>query len=170
MKIGIISDSHYKIEYLKECIELLKDEGCNYLIHSGDICTLEALEALKNSSLKYMAVFGNNDNNLLEYSLNYNIKKEPYYFKIEDTTFKLMHLPNYLVPDSNIIIFGHTHKFYCEYINKTLFLNSGEVCARNEPIISCAKLQINSNEYIITHYFRKTDDKKFKKEEFKYEQ
>ena len=155
MKIGILSDSHHKNEYL---------------IHAGDICSLEGLNILKDSNLKYIAVFGNNDRNLFEYSSNFNIKTEPYYFKIKDISFKLMHIPNYLVPDSNIVIFGHTHKFHCEYINKTLFLNSGEVCAREKPIIECAKLEINTNQYIITHYFKNTNENNFMKEEFKYEQ
>ena len=81
-----------------------------------------------------------------------------------------MHLPNYLVPDTNIIIFGHSHMFHCEYINKTLFLNPGEVCAREKPLIECAKLEINTNEYIITHYFKNTNENNFMKEEFRYEQ
>ena len=81
-----------------------------------------------------------------------------------------MHLPFYLHPDTDIIIFGHTHKFDCEYKNKKLFINPGEVCAREKPIISCAKLEINTNEYIITHYFKNTNENNFMKEEFRYEQ
>ena len=118
----------------------------------------------------YIAVFGNNDRDLFQFSEDYNIKKEPYYFKIEDKSFKLMHLPFHLHPDTDIIIFGHTHKFDCEYKNKKLFINPGEVCAREKPIISCAKLEINTNEYIITHYFKNTNENNFMKEEFRYEQ
>ncbi|QKF72314.1 YfcE family phosphodiesterase [Aliarcobacter faecis] len=170
MKIAIVSDSHHKTLYLKECIDFLKEEGCEYLIHAGDICSQEGLEILKNSSLKYIAVFGNNDRNLFEFSDKYNIKAEPYYFKIDNISFKLMHLPLHLSPDTDIIIFGHTHKFHCEYKNKKLYINSGEVCAREKPFIECAKLEINANEYIITHYFKKNNENNFMKEEFKYEQ
>ena len=56
MKIAIVSDSHHKVDYLKTCIEFLKNEGCEYLIHAGDICSLEGLQALKGSNLKYIAV------------------------------------------------------------------------------------------------------------------
>ena len=121
MKIGILSDSHHKNDYLKECIEFLKKENCEYLIHAGDICSKDGLDILKDSNLKYIAVFGNNDRDLFQFSEDYNIKKEPYYFKIEDKSFKLMHLPFHLHPDTDIIIFGHTHKFDCEYKNKKLF-------------------------------------------------
>ena len=170
MKIGVLSDSHHKNEYLKECIEFLKKENCEYLIHAGDICTVDSLEVLKNCGLKYICIFGNNDRDLFQFSQDYNIKKEPYYFKIEDKSFKLMHLPMHLTPDTDIIIFGHTHKFDCEYKNKKLFINPGEICAREKPIISCVKLEINANEYIITRFFRKIDEDNFMKEEIKYEQ
>ena len=170
MIIGILSDSHFKVAYQKEVVELFKNERCEYLIHAGDFCCEENIKNLEDSNLKYISVFGNNDRDLFDLSSEYNIKKEPYYFKIEDKSFKLMHLPFHLHPDTDIIIFGHTHKFDCEYKNKKLFINSGEVCAREKPIISCAKLEINTNEYIITHYFKNTNENNFMKEEFRYEQ
>jgi hypothetical protein len=80
-----------------------------------------------------------------------------------------MHLPYHLTPDSDVIIFGHTHIFECDYKNKTLFLNPGEVCAREKPLIECLQLEINENEYIITRFFKKINDKFFMKEEYKYE-
>ena len=169
MKIGILSDSHLKSGYAKEVIDLLKEKDCEYLIHAGDFCCEKNLQLLKESNLKYIVVFGNNDRDLFDLASKYNIKSEPYYFKIEDLKFKLMHLPYHLTPDSNIVIFGHTHKFHCEYTNKTLFLNPGEVCAREEPIISCMQLEINENEYIITRYFRNINEENFKKEEIIYE-
>lgn len=169
MKIGILSDSHLKSDYAKEVIDLLKEKDCEYLIHAGDFCCEKNLQLLKESNLKYIVVFGNNDRDLFDLASKYDIKSEPYYFKIEDLKFKLMHLPYHLTPDSNIVIFGHTHKFHCEYTNKTLFLNPGEVCAREEPIISCMQLEINENEYIISRYFRNINENNFMKEEFKYE-
>ena len=123
MKIGILSDSHLKSDYTKEVIDFLKEINSEYLVHAGDLCIEKNLELLEKSGLKYIAVFGNNDRNLLQIATKYNIKQEPYYFKIKDISFKLMHLPYHLSPDSDIIIFGHTHIFECEYKNKTLFLN-----------------------------------------------
>ncbi|WP_418184832.1 YfcE family phosphodiesterase [Aliarcobacter vitoriensis] len=169
MRIGILSDSHFKVAYQKEVIELFKNERCEYLIHAGDFCCEENIKNLEDSNLKYISVFGNNDRDLFDLSSEYNIKKEPYYFKIEDISFKLMHLPLHLSPDTDIVIFGHTHQFHCEYVNRRLYLNPGEVCAREKPIISCLKLEINQNEYIITHYYKDVNQKNFMKEEFKYE-
>ena len=169
MKIGILSDSHLKSDYTKEVIDFLKEINSEYLVHAGDLCIEKNLELLEKSGLKYIAVFGNNDRNLLHLASKYNIKQEPYYFKIKDISFKLMHLPYHLSPDSDIIIFGHTHIFECEYKNKTLFLNPGEVCAREKPLIECMQLEIKENEYIIRRYFKKINEKFFMKEEYKYE-
>ena len=93
MKIGILSDSHLKSDYTKEVIDFLKEIKSDYLVHAGDLCVEKNLKLLEESELKYIAVFGNNDRYLLDLTSNYNIKQEPYYFKIKDTTFKLMHLP-----------------------------------------------------------------------------
>jgi hypothetical protein len=169
IKIGILSDSHLKSDYTSDVINFLKAQECEYLIHAGDLCIEKNLQLLEESNLKYIAVFGNNDRGLLSLSSKYNIKQEPYYFKIKDLKFKLMHLPYHLTPDSDIVIFGHTHEFECDYKNKTLFLNPGEVCAREKPVIECVKLEINENEYIITRYYKNINEENFKKEEIIYE-
>ena len=169
MKIGILSDSHLKSDYTLLVTNLLKSIGCEYLIHAGDLCKEENLQILKNSGLKYLAVFGNNDRSLLPLASKYNIKPEPYYFKIKDIKFKLMHLPYYLTPDSDVVIFGHTHIFEKDYKNDTLFINPGDVCAREKPLIECVQLEINENEYIITRFFKKVNEELFQKEEYKYE-
>ena len=53
--------------------------------------------------------------------------------------------------------------------NGTLFLNPGEVCAREKPLIECVLLEINENEYIINYYSRDIHEKYFEKKEIKYE-
>ncbi len=169
MKIGILSDSHMKSGYTQEVINLLKSKDAKYLIHAGDLCTEKNLQLLEESGLIYVSVFGNNDNSLISLANKYRIKQEPYYFKIKDIKFKLMHLPYYMSSDADVVIYGHTHQFSCEYINDTLFLNPGEVCAREKPVIECAFLEINENEYIISYYFKNTNEQFFKKEEYTYE-
>ena len=169
MKIGILSDSHLKGDYTKEVIDFLKEIKSDYLVHAGDLCVEKNLKLLEESELKYIAVFGNNDRYLVDLTSNYNIKQEPYYFKIKDTTFKLMHLPYYLTPDSDVVIFGHTHIFECDYKNNTLYINPGEVCAREKPLIECVQLEIKENEYIISRYFKNINEINFTKEEKKYE-
>ena len=171
MKIGILSDSHQKPLLTQDAITLFKENHCEYLLHAGDFCIEENLESLKESGLPYVSVFGNNDMMLQSVAHNYKIEKEPYYFKIKEYTFKLMHLPYYLTGDTDIVIFGHTHAFEQQFKNDTLFINPGEVCARNKPISECAMLEIKQNQYIITYFTKNltTINPKWEHKEFIYE-
>jgi len=161
MKIGILSDTHTKVARAKETISFLIDEGAEFIIHAGDIVELETLEFLKSCGKRYIAVYGNNDAHLAEYHSQYNLVQEPYYFKLAETRFKLMHLPFYMSSDAEVIIFGHTHQFEVEFKGESLYLNPGEVCARNKPLSECALLDVKNDKFIVNYYTRK------KKEHYK---
>ena len=89
---------------------------------------------------------------IIKYIKNHIILK----YKIQK--YKLMHIPNYLSPDSDIIIYGHTHIFKTEYVNNTLFLNPGEICAREKNLTECVLLEVNKDSYIVEYNFKKPDD------------
>lgn len=169
MKIGVISDTHTKLGKTKKALEMLIDNGAEFIIHAGDIIQVETLDMLKNCGKRYVAVYGNNDAHLASYHNDYNLVQEPYYFKLANTKFKLMHLPFYMNNDADVIISGHTHTFHSEFKKKTLFLNPGEVCARSKPISECAMLNISDKKYKVTHYTRKSGEEKFQKEKYVYE-
>lgn len=154
MKIGLLSDTHTKKGRSQRAIDHLKAQGAEFLIHAGDIVKPEILEQLKQSGLRYIAVYGNNDAALHEYHQKYNLVQEPHYFKLSGTKCKLMHLPFYMSADAEVVIFGHTHVFECDFKNKTLFLNPGETCARDKPFSSCAMLEINDTSFVVIHYSR----------------
>jgi len=169
MKIGIISDTHSKVEMANDAINMLIQNGAEFIVHAGDIGELETLNLLKNCGVRYVAVYGNNDAHLGQYHNKYNLVQEPHYFKLAQTKFKLMHLPYYMSPDSDIVIFGHTHEFEADFKNGTLFLNPGEVCARSKPISECAMLEVSDEMFYLTYYTKAKKDKKFKHKKFSYE-
>lgn len=169
MKIGILSDTHKKEGRSQKLINHLKACGAEFLIHAGDIVKPEILEQLKQSGLRYIAVYGNNDAHLVEYHTKYNLVQEPHYFKLGGAKFKLMHLPFYLNADAEIIIFGHTHVFECDFKHKTLFLNPGESCARDEPFSSGAMLEISDQEFLITHYARALGEETYEEHHYRFE-
>jgi putative phosphoesterase len=118
-----------------------------------------------------VAVYGNNDAHLVQYHNAYNLVQEPNYFKLAGTTFKLMHLPFYMTPDTEIVISGHTHEFHSEFVKGTLFLNPGEICARSKALSECAMLEVLEEKLIVTYYSKKMDKKKekdFKAKSFSY--
>jgi len=162
VKIGVISDTHSKIKKTKKAIDRLLEDGAEFFIHAGDIVETEILDMLEATDKKYIAVYGNNDAHLIEHHDKYNLVQEPYYFKLADTKFKLMHQPFYMNGDTEVVISGHTHFFHAEKKGDTLFLNSGEICARKKPITEFAMLEVTEKDFFVTHYEKAEHEKKFK--------
>ena len=155
MKLGILSDTHAKVGRAKEIVLLFLEHKVDFIVHAGDIGEVETLELLKNSGVRYIAVYGNNDAHLAIHHRNYNLVQEPHYFKIAGTKCKLMHLPYYMTPDTEVVFFGHTHEFSVELSAKgTLYLNPGEACARNKPLSECAVLEIQEKAFHVPIFIR----------------
>ena len=163
MKIGIMSDTHKKLGRAKKAIDLLIENGAEFIIHAGDIVREEVLEYLEEKQIRYVAVLGNNDYHLYKIVEKYNLVTEPYYFKLDHKTWKLMHYPKYMFPlDTDIIVYGHTHDVDMSFNGKNLILNPGEVCARDHGFSSCMMLDIQENRYEVTLFYRKIGESEWK--------
>ena len=157
MKIGVLSDPHRRSDLQQEAIEKLKSEGAEVLLHAGDLCLEENLRQLEESGLPYAAVFGNNDRSLLPLASRYRIRPEPWHFKVGTLKVKMMHLPYHMSPDADLIVYGHTHRFAAEVQNGTLFLNPGEICAREKPLSEAALIVYDEGKWAVTRFFRKPE-------------
>lgn len=170
MKIGILSDTHSKTKNAQEIVDYFLDQNVEFIIHAGDIVEIEILELLKNSKVRYVAVYGNNDAHLSSYHDSYNLVQEPHYFKLAQTTFKLMHLPFFMTPDTEVVLFGHTHQFEIEFTqNGTLFLNPGESCARNKPLMECSILEVTKEDFKVTYCFKKPKENRFETKKYSFQ-
>lgn len=161
MKIGILSDTHTKVGLTKHVIELFKKEEVGYIIHAGDIVKEENLKALKKSKIPYIAVLGNNDNDLLDLVKKYNLVSEPHYFKIDKLSVKLMHHPYYIKADADLIVYGHTHYFDAKVNKYSFFVNPGEVCARKKNLCECAIVKKDKSKWRIKRFTCKPDTLKW---------
>jgi len=146
MKIGILSDPHRRSELQRAAIDKLLSEGAEYLLHAGDLCIEENLRQLEEAGVPYAAVFGNNDRSLHPLAERYRIRPEPWYFKIGELKVKMMHLPYYMTPDTDLVIYGHTHRFSAELKGNTLYLNPGEVCGRESGFCEAVFLEIDTTD------------------------
>jgi putative phosphoesterase len=164
MKIGIISDTHKKLGRAKRAIDMLMDEGIEFLVHAGDVVREELLEYIESKKIRYVAVLGNNDFHLYSVVDKYELVTEPFYFKLSGLTWKLMHYPRYIFPlDTDIIVYGHTHDVDISYNGKNLILNPGEVCARDHGFSTCMSLDITDEKYIVTLFYRKIKENEWKR-------
>lgn len=103
MKAGIISDTHGLLR--QEVSELLR--GCDIILHGGDINRREILEELGKIAPVY-AVRGNNDG---EWAQDL---PETRTFVFGGLRIFMIHNRKKIrgsVPDCDIVLFGHTHKY-----------------------------------------------------------
>lgn len=145
MKIAVLSDTHNVLR--PEVIEIIK--GSDAVIHGGDINSQDILDEIK-SAMKHNAplfvVRGNNDK---EWAENLPVSLN---FELCGLKFFLTHNRKDIPQDvkADIIIFGHSHKYYEENINGQLWLNSGG-CGRKRfslPL-TMAIMNVNDNGYSI---------------------
>lgn len=145
MKIAILSDTHNLLR--PEVIEIIKSSDA--VIHGGDINSQDILDEIKSvmkPNVQLFVVKGNNDKEWAE-----NLP-ESLEFELCGLKFFLTHnrkdIPQNVTAD--IIIFGHSHKYYEEDIEGQLWLNPGS-CGRkrfNLPI-TMAVMNVNDNGYSI---------------------
>ena len=142
MRIAVISDTH---ELLRpEVIEIIKTSDA--VIHGGDIDNEVTWNEIKTAAGRkpLFVVRGNNDGGLdLPDSLT---------FEFNGIRFFLVHnkkdIPKAV--EADIIIFGHSHKYYEETINGQLWLNPGSCGKRrfNLPV-TMAVLNIDNGKYSV---------------------
>ena len=121
-KIGIISDTHGLLR--EEVKERLKD--CTYIFHAGDVDRPEILDELRTMGFLYV-VRGNNDGywaQNLRRSLNFSVGNVKF-FMVHDRKDAAWELG-----DTQVVIFGHSHKYFCQEIDGRLWLNPGS-CGRS---------------------------------------
>lgn len=139
-KIGVISDTH---DVLRDDVrEILKT--CDAVIHAGDITTETVLEELRRMGSIY-AVRGNNDWKLRK-TLNQTLR-----FEIEDVHFFMTHDRRNVsrrLDGVDVVIFGHSHKYFQEMVDGRLWLNPGS-CGRPRfgGALSMAVMQVSQGHY-----------------------
>ena len=120
-RVIVLSDTH----------GLLRPEVLKYLsqadiiIHGGDINTQAIVDKLREYAPLYI-VRGNNDKDWAEKLL------QSLTFTIEGVRFFLIHNKKDVpldLSDTNVVVYGHSHKYACEERNGVLWLNPGS-CGR----------------------------------------
>lgn len=116
-RIGIISDTHSLLR--SEVLEVLR--GCDCIFHAGDVTIPQILDELRPLGSLY-AVRGNNDRGetgKLSGSLSFTIEGIKF-FMVHDKKDVARNLSS-----AQVIIFGHTHKYFEKVIDGKLWLNPG---------------------------------------------
>lgn len=154
MKIGIISDTHDRLESLEKAVRILREEKVECIIHCGDWVspfTLEFFDSVtKDSPLPVYSVFGNNEGDIGRIFERNAKLRNPITFSSKATlTFEKegRSVVVYHGQDKNLlqgliqsqqydaVFTGHTHAVRNEVIGKTLVFNPGSTSFASESRI-----------------------------------
>lgn len=141
MKIGVLSDTHGHLD--PKIVSLF--DGVDHILHGGDIGYPSIVLELEQVA-PVTAVLGNTDA-----ELDFN---ETEIVQLLDRKFLVHHIVNaHKLDDSlnrliirenpDVVVFGHTHKPFCETVGQTLFFNPGYAgkprfdLARSVAILHC---------------------------------
>ena len=121
-KIGIISDTHGLLR--PEVLEILRT--CDCILHGGDINKPEILDQIRPLASVYV-VRGNND----KFFMTHNKK---------DVAWEL--------GSAQVVVFGHTHKYFEKIIDDRLWINPGS-CGRRrfDQEITMAVMHVDAGRY-----------------------
>lgn len=134
MKIGVLSDSHGRVEMTARAVSLLRDAGAERLIHLGDVETERVLEELL--ALPTHIVFGNCDwdiAGLTRYaqSLGLTVAHPSGQMEVAGRRIAFTHghlesrMHAALAEGVEYLLHGHTHELRDERIGDTRVINPG---------------------------------------------
>lgn len=134
MLIGIMSDTHDNLPYLKKAIELFNTRAVGFVIHAGDYTSPFTLKLFRDLGCEYIGIFGNNDGDklLIQERAGGRIRNQPYVFSLEGKKIVVMHEHHVVeaLADSghfDLVVYGHTHVADVRKVRNSLVVNPGEV-------------------------------------------
>jgi putative phosphoesterase len=137
MRIGVISDTHDNTRNVARIVEVLRAARVERVIHTGDITRPATLRTLAALELPLFGVYGNNDverGKLAEVALDHGIHlvEPPLELHWAGRRITVVHDRGahgpIALPERDVLLHGHDHRYSLERANGTLIFNPGE-CA-----------------------------------------
>ena len=158
MKIGIISDSHDRIETTNKAIQIIKEKGGEVLIHCGDFCAPFMMNELSKFDGEVHCVFGNIDDRFTTpnraKSLGINFHGDTAILEIDNKKILVNHHPDIArafasTGEYDAVFHGHNHTAKKEKIKDTLLVNPGEIMGwKSKPSLAIYDTESNNVEII----------------------
>jgi putative phosphoesterase len=135
MRIGIVSDTHDKVDPLRSALRQLQDLGAQYFIHCGDVGGQDVLDAFAGLPLTF--IWGNNDwdvTSLEQYAslLGLSCGGRSTEVTLDGKIFAITHGDNALLKRAvltdqrvDYLLQGHTHHFDDQRVGRIRLINPG---------------------------------------------
>ncbi len=160
-KIGVMSDSHERLDLLGEAVDFFNGEDVDLVLHAGDYISPLTAAPLSRLESELVGVFGNNDGDRLFLRRRFDeedvgrIERGPHQLELAGKKVVLMHQPRLIealkgstVPD--LVIYGHTHEVQVKE-GRPFVLNPGEVCGLVTDRRTVATVELEEMEVEIEH-------------------
>lgn len=140
MIVGLIADTHDRLEMVDKAIKKLNEQKVELVLHAGDYIAPFVIPRFKELKAKLVGVFGNNDGDheLLKKrfsELDLEMRGNFAELNVDGSKIALLHgheeeLLRALINSGgfDVVVHGHTHKAEVYQKGKTLVVNPGEVC------------------------------------------
>lgn len=140
MRIGIISDTHDRLELIDNIVRRLNEEKLDLVLHAGDYIAPFVVERFRPLNMKMIGVLGNNDaeRTLLTEKFKQIDKQITGKFAeiiADGLKIALLHGEEDLLLNSiiktgyyDVVVHGHTHRAEIRREGNTVIVNPGEVC------------------------------------------
>lgn len=132
MRVGVIADSHDNLAALGKAVSVLNDAEVSLVCHAGDLISPFVSRQLKNLTMDFIAVYGNNDGEQFGLSQAFpnQIHRAPHCFAFHHKKILLLHEPDQVDALKasgfyDCIIYGHSHEVDIQTGN-TIVINPGE--------------------------------------------
>ena len=174
MILGIISDTHNKVETIEKGLQLFTHHGVEQIIHCGDWTTVATMnlfmELANKQKLPVKGVLGNRDTEIID-----TIKNSPGFvlpvdvaeqviLKLGGKIIAVYHghhkrtLRNLIVSQQyDVVCTGHTHKPKVQIFGRTLVINPGSVAftipRSKNPVLCVALYDTTDNQATLLPIF-----------------
>ena len=129
MKVGIMSDSHDRVDRIESALAAFRERHVEAVIHAGDFVAPFAAKPLAASGLPVYAVYGNCDGERVGLANVLDVQDSPLFFELGGKTFCVVH-DVFTIEDVDalgvdVLIHGHSHNQEITQ-GRTLIINPGE--------------------------------------------
>jgi putative phosphoesterase len=131
-RIGVISDTHDRLDKVREAVALFNRLKPDRVVHCGDVVARFVLREMSGLSMPVVAVYGNCDGDrdaLLQQAeeLGFALHNGPFGFDLDGKRIVVSHKPLSPVPDCDFYLHGHTHRPRHQ-AGRPAIVNPGEAC------------------------------------------
>jgi len=149
-RIGIISDTHDHLGYVRKAIDLFSENKVTQVIHCGDIVAQFVLKEFNRLMVPLTLVFGNCDGDQqalkkCAQQFGFQCYQEPVTIKLFNRRITVSHQPLTLIPECDFYLHGHTHRQRYEP-GKPVVINPGEACGWLSGTASVAVLDLDTGK------------------------